>query len=452
MLSGPTRSVALGFAMALGLISLLPVSAVAESWPQWRGPARDGHAPMFEVPGTWPETPQPLWKVEVGEGYASPVVVGETIYLITRQGDDEVVMALNLSDGKALWSQRFPTPYKMHQAAIKHGQGPKATPVVADGVVCFLGIDARFTCHDAGNGKLLWQRDFSERTAEVENFCGSSMSPLVDDGVVYVHLGDDRGGRLFAADLHSGEELWGWEGQGPGYASPIMLTIDGQRTLVTLATTHLLGFDPANGELLWERPYADKWRENIVTPIVIGQHLIISDYQNGTLSVWPERTADGWNLVDQWHNEELTQRMSSPVSDGKLLYGHSNRNKGQLFILDPANGEVLWQNEGRAGEHAVLTLANDLLLVTNTDAELVVYATGANQLRPLETYSIADSPVWSHPAWLQHGLLVKDAQHLSRLALVAPPQPKTPQPKTPQPKTPQQKETAPSEEGAVSKR
>ncbi len=420
MMSGRARQVAIVAALFLGFGSLSATALSAADWPQWRGPGRDGHAPMFNVPDTWPEAPKQLWKVPVGEGYTSPVVVGDRIYLLTRQGDDEVAMALSLRDGKVLWSRRFPTPYKMHQAAIKYGQGPKATPVVADGVVCFLGIDARLTCHRATDGTLLWTRDFSERTSEVESFCGSSMSPLVVDGVIYAHLGDDRGGRLFAADLRSGEEHWGWEGQGPGYASPLMLTFDGQQTLVTLATTHLLGFDPATGNVLWERPYPDKWRENIVTPIVIGHHLIISDHQNGTLSVWPERTEDGWKVVDQWHNKELTQRMSSPVSDGRLLYGHSNLNKGQLFTLDPATGKVLWRGAGRAGPHIVFTLVDDVLLSIDTDAELTVYATGDEGLQALKTYSIADSPVWAHAAWLADGLVVKDDEHLARLAFVAP--------------------------------
>lgn len=430
MSSARARQIAIATAASFALGGLFATALSAADWSQWRGPGRDGHAPMFKAPETWPEAPQQLWKVPVGEGYTSPVVVGDRIYLMTRQGDDEVAMALSLQDGKILWSQRFPTPYKMHQAAVKYGQGPKATPVVAAGVACFLGIDGRLTCHEAADGTLLWTRDFSERTSEVENFCGTSMSPIIVDGVIYAHLGDDRGGRLFAADLRTGKELWGWEGQGPGYASPLMLTFDGQPTLVTLATTHLLGFDPATGDVLWQRPYPDKWRENIVTPIIVGQHLIISDYQNGTLSVWPERAEDGWKVVDQWHNKELTQRMSSPVSDGELLYGHSNVNKGQLFILDPASGEVLWRGEGRAGEHIVFTVVGDYLLSIDTDAELKVYATGDQRLQPLKTYSIADSPVWAHAAWLENGLLIKDAEHLARWAIETPAAPEEGQKET----------------------
>ncbi|MEM7354401.1 MAG: PQQ-binding-like beta-propeller repeat protein [Acidobacteriota bacterium] len=409
---------------SLGLIlamALLAPIASADDWSQWRGPARDGHATMFQPPATWPEEPRSVWKVEVGEGFASPVIAGDTIYLMARQGDDEVAMALELTSGKTRWTHRFPTPYEMHQAAVKYGKGPKSTPVVAEGVACFLGIDARFSCHDADTGKVLWVRDFSDKSEPVKTFCGSSMSPLVVDGVIYVHLGDDRAGRFFAADLRTGKEKWGWEGQGPGYASPFLMEIDGQPQVVTFATTDLLSFEPKTGDLLWNRHYPDKWRENIVDPIVVGQRILISDFENGTLSVWPKKTKDGWVVEDHWHNEELTQRMASPVTDGKTVYGFSDKRKGQLFALDPEEGQVIWQDQGRGGRNAVLTLAGDWLFVVSTDAELKVHRWDGKALHEVKRYEIANSEVWAQPAWLADGLLVKDVRHLTRFAFAAEP-------------------------------
>ncbi len=411
------RSLGVSVFFVLPLL-LASSSAMAEEWSQFRGPARDGQITMLEVPEKWPESPKTLWKVEVGEGQASPVVYDGKIYLMARQGDEEVAMALTLDAGKVLWESKFPAPYTAHQAAMKFGKGPRSTPVVAEGVACFLGVDARFSCHDAGSGKVLWVRDFSDKSDIAETFCGSSMTPLIEDGVIFVHLGDDRAGRLFAADLRTGDEKWGWEGQGPGYASPLMLEIDGVRQLVTLAATHLLSFDPQTGDLLWERPYPDKWKENIPSPLVVGQRILIADFENGTLSLWPKKTEKGWVVEDHWHNRELTQRMSSPVTDGQRVYGFSNRRKGQLFVLDPTTGKVIWEDEGRGGENAVLAMAGPWLFVSNTEAELKIATWKDGSLHEAREYEIADSPVWAQPAWLKDGLLVKDERHLSRLALV----------------------------------
>ncbi|MEO1087112.1 MAG: PQQ-binding-like beta-propeller repeat protein, partial [Acidobacteriota bacterium] len=238
-----------------------------------------------------------------------------------------------------------------------------------------------------------------------------------DGDTIFVHLGDDRAGRLFAADLRTGEEKWGWDGQGPGYASPFMLEIGGVRQFITFATTDLLAFDPGTGELLWKRYYPDKWRENIVDPVVVGERILISDYENGTLSLWPSRGEDGWKVTDHWHNQELTQRMASPVTDGKWVYGLSNRKKGQLFVLDPETGEVVWEDKGRGGSNATLNLVGSYLVVTTTAAELKVFKRGDGSLEALATYEVAPSPVWAQPAWLGDGLLVKDERHLSRLAI-----------------------------------
>ncbi len=398
-------------------VTLLATLAQAEEWSQFRGPGRDGQATMLEVPRTWPEAPRQVWKVEVGEGHASPVVSGDRVYLMARQGEDEVAMALDLASGKTVWAKRFPTPYTAHQAALKHGKGPKSTPIVAQGTACFLGVDARFSCHDAASGEVLWSRDFSERSGPEKTFCGSSMSPVVAGKLIYVHLGDDTAGRLFAADLASGKEAWGWEGQGPGYASPLVLEIEGTRQLIAFATTDLLGFDLAGGELLWSRPYPDKWKENIVTPLVVGQRILISDFENGTLSLWPARTTEGWRVKDHWHNKELTQRMASPVTDGNVVFGFSNRRKGQLFALDPESGKVLWEDEGRGGSNAVLAMAGGYLLVSNTAGELKVLRWAQQALSEVKRYEIAESALWSEPGWLPDGLLVKDVRHLTRLAL-----------------------------------
>lgn len=402
--------------MAVGLAVVAATSA-AEEWSQYRGPSRDGQATMLQVPGVWPETLTEVWKVEVGEGISSPVVLGDRVYLITRQGDDEVVMALDLATGETQWKHGYAAPYTAHSAAVRFGQGPRSTPVVAEETVCFLGVDARFSCHDIADGRELWVRDFSDKSAPTETFCGSSISPLIHDGVVFVHLGDDLAGRLIAADLRTGRELWGWEGQGPGYASPLMLDIEGQPQLITFATTDLLSFEPTTGELLWRRPYPDKWRENIVTPLIVGPRIVISDFENGTLSVWPKKTTEGWRVEDHWHNKELTQRMASPVTDGEVVFGFSDRRKGQLFVLDPNSGEVLWEGEGREGDNAVLAMAGKLLLVTGTDAVLRVLRWDGETLSEVRRYEIAESAVWAEPGWLADGLLVKDAHHLSRLTL-----------------------------------
>ena len=396
------------------------VETQAADWNQWRGPDRDGHAPMVQPPESWPDALYTKWRVEVGEGYSAPVVADGHVYLLTRRGDDEVAMALDVESGEEVWSHKWPTPYDINQYATAHGKWPRATPIVADGVACFLGVDARLTCHDADTGKLLWTRDESENSGSEGNFCGSSTSPLVSNGLLYAHLGDDSAGVLFAADLRTGEVEWSWDGQGPSYTSPMIFDIGGTRQLVTMGSVDILGFDAASGELLWRRPFPDEWNQNIVTPLWVEDRLLLADVENGTLALRPTKTDGGWELEELWSDKELTQYMASPVNEGEFVYGFTNQRKGQLFVLDPKTGDVLWQDEGRGGRNATLTVAGPWLLVSSSDAHLRIFERKESSLRLAKQYELAPSPTWAHPAWLADGLVVKDAKHLARLSFEPP--------------------------------
>src|SRR5262245_12331288 len=139
-----------------GLVTFLSLSAlgVCADWPQWRGPNRDGVIHGVKVPDKWPETLQEEWKVPVGEGYASPVVVGGNVYVFTRQKEDEVVLCFEVASGKEVWrSEAYPAPYKPGPGAPGDTK-TRATPAVDLGRVFTLGVGEILSCWDAKTGKL----------------------------------------------------------------------------------------------------------------------------------------------------------------------------------------------------------------------------------------------------------------------------------------------------------
>ena len=73
-----------------------------QDWPQWRGPNRDNHVVGFTAPKIWPKELAQTWKVKVGLGEASPVLVGDKIYVFARQGGDEVTRACDAISGKEI--------------------------------------------------------------------------------------------------------------------------------------------------------------------------------------------------------------------------------------------------------------------------------------------------------------------------------------------------------------
>src|SRR5678815_966006 len=91
-------------------------------WPQWRGPNRDGSV-LAALPDQWPDALKKRWETPVGAGHASPVVSGNRVVVIARQGDEEIVRALDQASGKELWRASYPAPYTVNSAAWSHGAG-----------------------------------------------------------------------------------------------------------------------------------------------------------------------------------------------------------------------------------------------------------------------------------------------------------------------------------------
>jgi outer membrane protein assembly factor BamB len=402
--------------LLLGL-SVLP--AAAADWNQWLGPSRDGRA-SFVAPAAWPEKPARLWRVTVGEGHSSPVVGGDRVFVFSREGDAEVLRALALADGRELWKTSYPAPYQMNPAAIPHGKGPKSTPVVAEGKVCSFGISGILSCHAAADGKLAWRHDFSKMLGSAPAFFGSSASPLVDAGTLYLNIGSDSQGSFRAFDLATGATRWDAPGLKPAYASAMLFEIGGRKQIVTLTFDAIVGLDPASGKLLWQQPYIDQYHQNTPTPLRVGEMLFFGNIDNGSFGARLVPAGQGLKLEQVWKDEQNSWYMTSPITDGRRIYALTDKQKGQLLVVKPESGEVLWKSPGRQGENASLALAGELLLMVDTDGELTVWKAG-DQPQLLRTYTIAESPVWASAAWTDKLLVVKDRDGVAAWSFAAGP-------------------------------
>ncbi|MEM7353302.1 MAG: PQQ-binding-like beta-propeller repeat protein [Acidobacteriota bacterium] len=402
--------------------------ARAEGWPGWRGASRDGHAVGFTPPQVWPQELVRVWQVEIGGGYASPVSASGKIYLHSREGEEEVVSARDLADGKALWSRRYAAPYEKNSYALAHGKGPNATPLVHAGKVYTLGMSGILSSFEAATGELLWRRDFSPHVNSKKLFCGIASSPLIERGLVVTHVGDDSQGFLVALDAASGEEKWSWTGAGPGYASPIAIDLGGRRQIVTLTDRSAVGVAVEDGTLLWQLEFPDKWNENIVTPVFHREQVVLAGVRRGTLALRWAQNAGGGALEKEvsgtgapemgaletvWQRPDLTQYMSSPVADAGTLYGMSNKLKGHFFALDLATGKTLWTSDGRQGESATLVSAGETLLWLTTEGVLNVVKKSSRDFDLVATYQVAEGATWAHPLLIGNQLVIREKAALT---------------------------------------
>jgi outer membrane protein assembly factor BamB len=395
------------------LVLILCSAGLEAQWPQWRGPNRDGVVSAAAVPSAWPKAPALRWKEVVGEGYSSPVVAGGRVYVHSRRDPDEVVTAFDLTTGKPAWSATYQSAFTKNKYAKEMAKGPFSTPLVADGRVFTLGTSAVLSAFDAATGALRWRKDWSKSIDTSRLFTGTAMSPIIDSGLLIVHVGDDDAGAFRALDPATGAEKWTLPGHGPGYASPIVSATGGMRQLITMTDKAIVGVDVRTGRQVWQIPFPDDWHENIVTPVFAGDVLVVSGTRKGTFGYKLEKNASTWTPRQIWHNTDLPMYMSSPVADGPYIYGFGSKRKGQLFCLDARTGAAKWTTEGRAGSNAAIQSAGAYLVVLTTDGEMLILNRNPEKYQELHRYKLAETPTWAHPVVLATDLVVRDADSVA---------------------------------------
>src|SRR5207245_5906202 len=159
-----------------------------------------------------------------------------------------------------IWQTGYPAPFSMNPAAARHEKGPKSTPAFAAGRLFTLGMSGIVTAFDAATGRQLWQKPASP----VGPLYGTSMSPLVDRGLVIAHVGGHNQGALTAFDANTGQVRWSWTGDGPAYGSPMAADFDGVRQVIVFTQENLVGVSEATGELLWKRPFTTPATQNTI--------------------------------------------------------------------------------------------------------------------------------------------------------------------------------------------
>lgn len=392
----------------LAALALAPVAS-GQEWPQWRGPNRDGAVSSFREPTSWPQGLKRQWRVMVGLGYATPLLVGNRIYMYSRQAEDEVMTALAADSGEVIWRTRYPAPFDMSPATARHRAGPKSTPAFADGRLFTLGMSGIVTAFDSETGRRLWQKPASS----AHPLYHTAMSPVVEGELVVFHVGGHDDGALTAFDVATGDIRWSWDGDGPAYGSPLVVDLAGVRQVVTFTQENLVGVSAETGELLWRRPFTTRSTTTSQTPIQYGNTMIQAGRGNGITAFRVVRQGGAWTTENVWHTDDVSLHMTNGVVIDGVLYGLSHLNSGQYFGLDLDTGTVLWKSAPRQAENAAIVRAGRTIFSLQEDAELVVVSSSRTGFEPIRRYEVATSATWAQPTISGNRLFVKDVTSLT---------------------------------------
>ncbi len=379
--------------------------SVAADWPNFLGPNRNSISPETGIGKNWnTQPPRELWRTPMSDdGYAGPSVANGKVFIINHDGDKDIVRALDLKTGKEIWAHTYPDSPKANYGFAR------ATPTVDEGKVYTVSRFGIVHCLDENTGKPVWIKDVvKEFKGEIPRW-EMAWSPLIDGDKLIVIPGGD-GAAVAALNKHTGATLWkGGGSDKPGYATPVVATLNGVKQYIVFTAYHLIGVEAASGKLLWQLPWRTDWDVNAATPLVIEDKIFItSNYKHGCALV----SVAGNKPVIVWENKELQCHFNSPILYNHHIYGISN----ELVCLDPQTGKALWKQPGF--EKGGLIVVDGVLIAMDGAKGNIVMAEATPQayrelgrIRPLGGQS------WTAPIVADSKLIIRNKNTLACLDL-----------------------------------
>ena len=420
--------------------------AVADDWPRMLGPRDDGTAAVKLDVSNWADGLPLAWSIEVGEGYGNAVVRDGRMYHFDRYGDAERLTCYRLGDAQELWRVEFPVFYR---DSFGYNNGPRAMPVVGEGVVAVFGVSGTLAVVDAQDGSVRWRRDTSEEYNVLPNFFGVGSTPAIYQGKLIAMVGGSpesesiRGiGRLMdrepgdsglvAFDLADGREIYRVGGNLASYSAPVIQSIGGSDWCLALMREGLVVFDPSDGQIADRYPFRASINEsvNAAWPLVSGDEVFISEtYEIGSalLKFKHGKLRPVWTDPEGRREQAFRAHWATPVLVDGVLYGCSGRNEpdADLRAVRWADGKVLWTRRTHARSSVVA--AGDLLI--NADENGIVQLIRANPKRfellaeidlleiEVGSNSAIGTPVWAPPAIAEGHLILRGGHRLAALRL-----------------------------------
>ena len=111
----------------------------------------------------------------------------------------------------------------------------------------------------------------------------------------------------------------------------------------------MIGLSPSDGKLLWQIPFTTDYEQNIITPVVADGLLIYAGLNKPTTAMRIVNEGGAWKPQQVWQNADIPMYMSSPVAADGVLYGLTQRNRGQFFAVDVKTGKTLWTQPAAPG-------------------------------------------------------------------------------------------------------
>ncbi len=344
-------------------------SASKFDWPQWLGVERNGRSAETDLLKTWPEGgPQELWRVEVGGGYSGLSISQGRLYTMVCDSTDEYVLCLDAESGNELWRVRSDSAYVDR---FDNGNGPRSTPTVdVNGRFVFaLGAHGALGAYAKDSGELVWRKnlktDFNSPGPAGDG--GFASSPLIEGDMLLVETGGAANNSFAAFDKNTGGLLWQTASDSAGFASPVAITVHGERQIVFFSSESMTALAAETGEIRWRLPWKTPYNISTNAPIFIppDRMLVSSINDMGSALIRLEKSGDDFSVNEIWRSNKVLNSYATPILHDGYLYGFQNT---FLSCVALDSGEEQWRQRGFS--YGTLAYADSHLVVLGEKGKL----------------------------------------------------------------------------------
>jgi outer membrane protein assembly factor BamB len=410
------------FLMLLLMLSFIGLTAASENWPQFRGPHGDNHADDAQLPLTWGERKNIVWKTAIHDkGWSSPVIWGDQVWLTTAKADGKQLYALCIdrASGKVRHDLKMFDVEEPSELWQRFNSFASPTPAIEEGRVYVHFGTYGTACLNTHSGTTLWQR----RDLHCDHWRGAASSPILHEDLLFLTFDGYDKQYIVALNKQNGQTVWQKnraidyktdDGDAKkAFGTPAIRIVDGKPQLISPAAVATIAYDPRTGAELWKVYHGGM---NVTAPPLAGQGWVFLCTGDGGLRLLAVRPAGrgdvtGTHIAWKTKNKNSVPSRSSPVLVDDLLYMVNEA--GMASCVEAKTGELVWQERLGGKFWASPLYASGRLYLFDEDGRGHVLSAGRTWTK-LATNKL-DGGCRASPAVSGKALFVRTLTHLYRI-------------------------------------
>ncbi len=384
---------------------------------EWRGPNRTGIYPDLNLLKTWPEKgPQLLLELNnIGNGYSSPIVYKNIIYVTGRKDTLDVVSAYEMN-GRKKWETAYGHSWNRTYPESR------STPTIENNRIYLVSGMGQVVCVDVVSGKLIWTVEANtEFKGEPHRWGIAESLAISDKAVFYVTGGEETS--VIALDKTNGKLLWKTKSLGGtrAYASSVIIEKAGLKLLLAQTANDLMAANIENGEIVWTynlmQYHTGEMGKggNTNTPLFYNNEIFVtSGYDHPAIML--KLAADGRSVSLKWTNPDFDNHLGGVVKVGDFVFGSNwiNNGKGNWICVNWNTGKTMydapWFNKG-----PIISADGLLYCYEEKSGHLALVKPNPEKFDLISSFKITkgDGPHWAHPSIYDGKLFVRHGEYLA---------------------------------------